>query len=97
MLMILFRFALTIFAIILIIVGIITAPTPVPFGIIFIILGILLLSSVAPGLVRWLRKRWRWFDRQMLRVEKRLPNWIAKHLRKSQVERDEEEEDDHAR
>ena len=92
MLMFLFRFALTIFAFILIIVGVITTPTPVPFGIIFIVLGLLLLSSVAPNVVRWLRRHWRWFDRQMLRVEKRLPNWIAKHLRKSHVEREDEEE-----
>lgn len=87
----LFKFLVTLFAILLIFIGIIVAPSPVPFGIIFIVIGFFLLTAVAPDLVRWLRRHWRWLDRNLKKVEKRLPEWIARHLRKTGVDDDVEE------
>ncbi len=86
-----FKGVVTLFALLLIAIGIVVTPSPIPFGIIFIALGFLLLVAVAPDLVRWLRRRWRWFDRQMKKLEKKLPRWLAKQLRKSEVESEEEE------
>ncbi|WDI30940.1 hypothetical protein PUV54_13350 [Hyphococcus flavus] len=86
-----FKAMVTMFAILLIVIGIIVMPSPIPFGIIFIGIGFLLLVAVAPDMVRWLRRRWRWFDRQIIKLEEKLPEWIAKQLRKSDVERDEDD------
>ena len=44
-----FKFLVTLFAIILIIVGAIMTPTPVPFGIIFVIIGFFLLAAGLSG------------------------------------------------
>jgi hypothetical protein len=38
-----------------------------------------------------MRRRWRWFDRAMHRLEERLPEWIAKRLRISDYDHDEDE------
>lgn len=90
--MIIFRFAVTLFAIFLILFGLVWTISPIPFGIVFLFLGFLLLLSAAPGEIRWLRKRWRWFDRVMHGLEKRLPNWIAKRLHDTDYEHDEDDE-----
>lgn len=86
-----FKMVVTLFALLLIAIGILVMPSPIPFGVIFIAIGFLLLVAVAPDLVRWLRRRWRWFDRQVKKLEEKLPEWIAKQLRKSDVERDEDD------
>lgn len=86
-----FKFLVTLFAIILIIVGAIMTPTPVPFGIIFVIIGFFLLAAVSPDLMRWLRRRWGWLDRQLIKLERKLPRWLARQLRKSGVKEDESE------
>ncbi len=91
----LFKIVVAIFAILLIIIGIVVAPSPVPFGIVFIVLGFFLLSAVAPDLIRWLRRRWRWFDRQLTKLEKRLPAWIARQLRRSKVPEEDDGEKEH--
>lgn len=90
MLMLLFRFLLTLFALALIFFGFILMLSPIPFGIILIALGFLLLAAVAPSVLRWLRKRWRWLDRRLDALQERLPEWIAKHLRKSDYEHDDD-------
>ena len=64
-----FKFLVTIFAIFLIIVGLVVTPTPVPFGIIFVIIGLFLLAAVSPDIMRWLRRRWRWLDRQLKKLQ----------------------------
>ncbi len=79
-----FKGLVAMFAIVMIVIGIIVAPSPLPFGLIFIAIGFFLLAAVAPDLVRWLRRRWKWLDRQVKRLEKILPDWLAKHLRKSE-------------
>lgn len=88
--MIVFRLAVSVFAILLMLFGLIWTISPIPFGFIFLILGFLLLLSAAPGEIRWLRRRWRWFDRAMHGLEKRLPEWIAKRLRATDHEHDED-------
>ena len=90
--MIIFRLAVSLFAILLILFGLIWTISPIPFGIVFLILGFMLLLFAAPGEIRWLRKRWRWFDRAMHGLEKRLPKWIAKRLRETDYEHDKEAE-----
>lgn len=90
--MIIFRLAVSLFAILLILFGLVWTISPIPFGIVFVILGFMLLLSAAPGEIRWLRKRWRWLDRVMHGLEKRLPKWIAKRLRETDYEHEEEAE-----
>ena len=90
--MIIFRFLVSVFAVALIGFGAIWTFSPIPFGFIFVIFGVLLLASVAPAQVRSLRKRWRWFDRAIHALEKRLPKWIARRLRDSDYDHDENEE-----
>ena len=87
-----FKFLVTVFAIILIVAGVILAPTPAPFGIVFILIGFFLLAAVSPDLMRWLRRRWRWLDRQLIKLERKLPRWLARQLRKSDIPADEESE-----
>ena len=79
--MIVFRLTVSLFALLLILFGLLWTISPLPFGFVILILGFLLLLAAAPGEIRWLRKRWRWFDRAMHGLEKRLPNWIARRLR----------------
>lgn len=88
-----FKALVSIFAILMILIGIIVSPSPIPFGFVFIILGFLLLVAVAPDIVRWLRRHWRWFDRQMTKLEKKLPKWLAKQFRKTRTERENDEHD----
>ena len=89
--MIVFRIAVSIFALLLIGFGVVLTISPIPFGIVLVILGFLLFVSAAPAEVRWLRKRSRWFDRMMHRLEDRLPEWIAKRLRASDYDHDKED------
>jgi hypothetical protein len=89
--MIIFRLAVSIFALLLIGFGIVLSISPIPFGVILVVIGFLLFVAAAPEQVRWLRRRWRWFDRTMHRLEKRLPEWIAKRLRDSDYDHEEEE------
>ena len=89
--MIVFRLAVSFFAVLLILFGLVWTISPIPFGIVFVVLGFLLLLSAAPGEIRWLRRRSRWFDRAMHGLEKRMPEWIAKRLRATDHEHDEDE------
>ncbi|MEM9495918.1 MAG: hypothetical protein AAGA09_07930 [Pseudomonadota bacterium] len=83
------RAIVAIFAILMILIGVILAPSPIPFGIILVALGFFLLAAVAPGFVRWLRRRWRWLDRLLLKLEDIMPRWITRHWR---IPRDEDAE-----
>ncbi len=81
--MIIIRFLLTVLALILIFFGIIAMISPIPFGIIMIAIGMVLLAMVAPGLVRSVRQRWRWLDRMLDDTTPRLPKWLARHLKET--------------
>lgn len=85
-----FRVAVTAFALFLIVFGLIWTISPIPFGIIIVALGFFLLVTVAPAEIRWVRRRWRWFDRMMHKLETRLPEWIAKRLRASDYDHGDE-------
>lgn len=89
--MILFRFALAAFAIVLIFIGLLAMIAPTPFGFVLVILGFLLLASAAPGLVRWLRVRWRWLDRRLDKLEKRGPRWLSRIFRRTDPDNEESE------
>ncbi len=84
-----FKFLVTLFAIVLILVGIVMTPTPIPFGIVLIIFGFFLLAAVSPDMMRWLRRRWRWLDNQLIKLERKLPGWLARQLRKSGIPNEE--------
>ncbi len=89
-----FKFFVAAIAVLMIVIGIIVAPSPIPFGIIFILLGFFLLAAVAPDLVRWLRRRWRWLDRVLRRLESALPRWMTRELRNTHPQDEEEEDED---
>ncbi|MCB2113027.1 MAG: hypothetical protein KDD85_05700 [Parvularculaceae bacterium] len=91
--MILFKIAVSIFALLLIGFGLVLTISPIPFGIILVVIGFLLFVAAAPEQVRRLRKSWRWFDRAMHRVEKRMPKWIARRLRETDYDHDYEREE----
>ena len=88
------RFILAIFAVLLIVAGVILAPSPIPVGILLIAIGFAILVTVAPGPVRWLRRHWRWFDRVLHALEEKLPRPFAEKIRESDFEHDEEEEEE---
>ncbi|MEM9705734.1 MAG: hypothetical protein AAF850_06605 [Pseudomonadota bacterium] len=84
------------FAITLIVVGVLTAFSPVPFGILFIAIGLVLLSTVAPPVrdaLRNLRRRWRWLDRRLDDAQDTLPDRLSDPLRATDPE-DEDEADE---
>ena len=89
-----FRILLAIFALALIFFGAIMTISPVPLGFIFVLLGLFLLAAALPAFFRWMRKHWRWLDRIMDRLEKRLPEFMAKHLRATDYNHDEDEDED---
>ena len=96
MLMIILRVTVTIFGVILILVGIPLTPSPIPFGLVFIALGMSLIVWASPAAVRWLRKHWRWFDRRMDWLTDHLPGPIAQFLRRSDYDHEADQEDDNA-
>ncbi len=81
--MIIFRITVSLFALLLIAFGLVVTISPIPFGFVIVAVGFLLFVSVAPAEVRWLRRRWRGFDKALHGLEKRLPRWIARRLRES--------------
>ena len=92
MLLAIFRFSVAIFALFLIGLGLLLTPSPIPFGIVIIAIGLALLVTSAPGFVRAMRKRWRWLDARMHWLEDRLPEFMAKRLRASDYDHDADDE-----
>lgn len=84
-----FRFAVAVFAVVMIIAGLVLMPSPIPFGIVFVSLGFILLALVAPSAIRFMR-RWRPFDRLMHWLERHLPEWLAEKLRKTDIDHDDD-------
>jgi|GEM_PF-4499061 len=84
--MFLYHFLVGVFAVVLIIIGAITAVMPIPFGIIFMIIGFILLGVVAPPVrpaLRNARRRWGWLDDRLDEAQEKLPESIASPLRES--------------
>jgi len=92
--MIVFRLAIAVFAVIMVVFGVIAMLAPTPFGFVFIILGFLLLTIAAPALVRRLRRHGPWLDRRLNALEKKAPGWLARRLRESGPPQDQEDEED---
>jgi hypothetical protein len=89
--MIIFKITVSLFALSLIAFGLVVTISPIPFGFVIVAVGFLLFVSVAPAEVRWLRRRWRRFDKAMHGLEKRLPRWIARRLRESDYDHAEDD------
>ncbi len=89
-----FKFLVVVFAFVLIGVGLITAITPVPFGLPLILIGFLLLATVSPATLRAVRRRWKWLDRRLKWLQKKLPHWMTRSLRRSDPDPDDGENND---
>ena len=80
------NFLVAIFAILLILVGLVAAISPIPFGLLFILLGLILLGVVIPPMrpvLRGMRRRWGWLDDRLDELQEELPEGIADPLRES--------------
>ena len=89
-----FKALVAVFAIVLILVGLVLTPTPLPLGIILVAIGFALLVNVWPAPIRWLRKRWAWFDRLLRRIERASPEPIARDIRRTESEEENKDESD---
>lgn len=81
---------LTVVAILLIFIGLILFPLPVPVGIFFIVGGIALAISVNPKaqkIVRSLRKRQPWVNEVLQKATEKSPNFLRKILIKTECKR----------
>lgn len=85
----LLRLLLAVFALFLIFVGFIAMISPIPFGLIMIVIGVALLAIAFPLLVRGFRKRWRWLDKVLDRLTPILPEWLEKPVERSDPEDEE--------
>lgn len=84
--MLLWRLLVTFLAIFIIVIGFITMISPVPFGIILLFFGLLLLVVANPHarpLLRWIRQRWPWFDARVDEIELRTPASIRDPLQET--------------
>ncbi|MFQ5564011.1 MAG: hypothetical protein ACE5FO_10635 [Parvularculaceae bacterium] len=84
--MFIFNLLVAIFAVALILFGLAMMIAPTPFGFVFVILGLVILTVVAPfarPVLRGLRRIWPWFDRQLDRAQNALPEAISRPLRES--------------
>ena len=71
-------------------VGVVTLPTPIPFGALLIAAGVILLVSVSrtwTGYIFALRKNFPRFDAVMVAIEARLSKRFSKLLRKTRPPR----------
>jgi hypothetical protein len=88
------KFAVAAFAVALIVAGAVLAISPIPGGMVVFAVGVILLAVVMPSAVRGLRRRWKFFDRLMHRIEKILPKWLARKLKASDYDHAPDEVDD---
>lgn len=73
------RLATSILGAALILYGIVAAITPLPAGIVLIVVGLLMIALANPAarpLIRAMRRRWRWFDRLVEMAGKRAPERV---------------------
>ena len=72
-------------------IGLIGMLTPIPFGLIFFIIGLLFLIPSTPSAakaVRWARRKIRVFDRMMSAATNRMPYPYRRVLRETEVRPD---------
>jgi len=81
-----FRFTLLIFAIALILAGLIILPLPIPFGAIMIVAGVAILISVNETAANWFRRRRLnnpRFNQWISDVEPRIPGMLGRAIRRT--------------
>ncbi len=84
--MIIFRVLAGVLGLLLILFGTVAAISPIPFGVVFVFIGLILLGIVAPPTRPWLRglrRRWGWLDDRLDEAQEVWPEPIAKPLRES--------------
>ncbi len=70
-------------------IGIIGMLTPIPFGIIFFVIGLMFLIPSTPSAangVRWARSKVGFFDRSMSMMTRRLPVPYSRILRQTEID-----------
>jgi len=68
------RIATTLTGIVLIVYGVIAAISPLPLGVLLIVLGLIMIAGANPAarpLIRWMREHWRWFDILVVHLARR--------------------------
>jgi hypothetical protein len=60
-----------------------TAITPVPFGLPLVVLGLVILATVSPATLRWVRRRWGWLNKRFLWLQDRAPAFLRKKLERT--------------
>ena len=89
----------SLFAIALILVGIVVTPLPIPFGILLILLGIALLITTNTAFALWLRnfrRRHPDMDEKLRKAQKWLPGFLRIPLDKTDPDEKKEREDEAA-
>ncbi|PQA85375.1 hypothetical protein [Hyphococcus luteus] len=70
------RAATTLTGAILVIYGVIAAISPLPLGVVLIVLGLIMIAAANPAarpLILAMRRRWRWFDKMVRLAAHRSP------------------------
>lgn len=89
-----YRLAVQLVALVLIVVGLILFPLPIPFGLALIVIGLAMLVSSSPATARWLkgiRRRNRGTDRAIRTIETGLPEVLAGPLRTTDPDQPDDE------
>ncbi len=90
--MMIVRLIVSIIAIVMIVIGFVTMISPIPFGIILILLGLVLLTLADPHsrpILKWIRKRWPWLDRLLANAQEHTPPIISEPLKETEPEKEE--------
>lgn len=83
------KLIVSVFAIVMFLVGAILAPTPIPIGLMMMAVASFILianNKWAADLMRWARRRWRTVDRWMRALEYKVSGHIARTLMKTRPE-----------
>lgn len=83
------KLVVSVFAIVMFLVGAILAPTPIPVGLVMMAVASFILianNKWAADLVRWARRRWQTVDRWMRALEYKVSGQIARTLMQTRPE-----------
>ncbi|MEE2691608.1 MAG: hypothetical protein VX640_08720 [Pseudomonadota bacterium] len=90
------RIATSLVGLLLMVYGVIAAISPLPAGVLLIVLGAFLIALANPAarpLIRRLRERWGWFDRLTLVLGKRAPEKMKSVIEETAPDGADEEPD----
>lgn len=71
------RAATTVIGVLLVLYGVIAAISPLPFGVVLVVLGLIMIAAANPAarpLILSMRRRWRWFDKAVRLAAHRSPS-----------------------